>query len=114
MHAAIVYKIVPGELWRRAEAVGSFSGSPVDTRDGFIHLSTATQVRETAARHFRGETDLLLIAVAVGSLDVRWEPSRGGDLFPHLYAGLPMSAVVRVMPLPLEPGGQHVFPDLES
>lgn len=114
MHADVIYKIVPRELWMRAEAAGVFGGSPVDTRDGFIHLSTAAQARETAARHFRGETDLLLVAVATRDLDIRWEPSRGGDLFPHLYGELPMSAVIRVTALPLGPGGQHVFPDLES
>lgn len=114
MHADVVYKIVPGGLWMRAEAAGIFGGSPVDTRDGFIHLSTSTQVRDTAARHFRGETDLLLITVATRGLDIRWEPSRGGDLFPHLYTDLPMSAVMGVTPLPLGPGGLHIFPDLES
>lgn len=113
MHADVVYKIVPRELWRRAETAGIFHGSPVDTRDGFIHLSTAAQARDTAARHFGGETDLLLVTVATDGLDVRWEPSRGGDLFPHLYGELPMSAVLRVTPLPLGPAGLHVFPDLE-
>ena len=97
----IVYKIVPAPQWRASEAAGIFSGSPIDVRDGFIHLSTAAQVRETAARHFAGQDDLLLVAVSLDGLDVRWEPSRGGDLFPHLYGRLPPASVMWVRPLPL-------------
>jgi uncharacterized protein (DUF952 family) len=84
----------------------------VDLADGFIHLSTAAQVRETAARHFSGQTDLLLISVDTIALgdDLKWEPSRGGDLFPHLYAVLPLSAVRAVEELPLGPNGVHRFP----
>jgi len=84
----------------------------VDVADGFIHFSTGAQVRETAARHFAGAADLLLIAVDPTALDetLRWEPSRGGALFPHLYGGLPLSAVRRVQPLPLDAGGIHLFP----
>jgi uncharacterized protein (DUF952 family) len=114
MHADVVFKIVPAALWREAEAVGRFTGSPVDARDGFIHLSTALQVAETAARHFGGQTDLLLVAVATAPLDLRWEPSRHGDLFPHLYGDLPLAAVRWVRPLPLGPDGRHVFPDLDA
>lgn len=106
----VVYKIVPAVLWRAAEADGVFRGAPIDARDGFIHLSTAAQVRETAARHFAGVEDLLLVTVAVAGLDIRWEPSRGGDLFPHLYGDLPPSAVRAVVPLPLTPSGAHAFP----
>lgn len=106
----IVFKIVPADLWRAAEAAGVFRGAPVDARDGFIHLSTAAQVRETAARHFAGVDGLLLVSVATAGLDIRWEPSRGGDLFPHLYGDLPLSAVRKVDPLPVGPSGTHAFP----
>jgi uncharacterized protein (DUF952 family) len=107
----VVYKIVPASLWRESEAAGVFNGSPIDLRDGFIHLSTAAQARETAARHFAGQNDLLLVAVLLDGGDVRWEPSRGGDLFPHLYGPLPLAAVRWVRPLPLGDDGHHVFPD---
>lgn len=111
----LIYKIVPAALWRDAEAAGRFIGSPVDHRDGFIHFSTAAQARETAAKHFAGVDDLLLVAVRVDAIDgpsLRWEPSRGGDLFPHLYEPLPVSAAAWVKPLPLGPDGAHVFPAL--
>jgi uncharacterized protein (DUF952 family) len=89
-----------------------FAGSPVDIRDGFIHFSTAAQVRETASRHFRGVADLLLVAVDDDVVDLRWEPSRHGDLFPHLYGPLALTAVRWVRPLPLDAAGHHRFPDL--
>jgi uncharacterized protein (DUF952 family) len=110
----MVYKVCHAGLWRAAEAAGVFEGSPVDHRDGFIHFSTSKQVRETVARHFQGITGLVLVAVDADSLGeaLRWEPSRGGDLFPHLYGPLPMSAVHRVDPLPLASDGSHRFPDL--
>lgn len=109
----LVYKIVPAAPWREAEAAGAFRGAPVDLADGFIHLSTAGQARETAARHFAGQADLLLVAVAVEALGdaLRWEPSRGGALFPHLYGPLPLGAVRGVAPLPLGADGTHAFPD---
>jgi uncharacterized protein (DUF952 family) len=112
----LVYKICPKALWREAERAGVFSGAPVDVRDGFIHLSTAAQVRETAAKHFRCQGDLLLIAVEAEALgpDLRYEPSRGGDLFPHLHAPLPLSAVRWVKPLPLGPDSRHVLPELPT
>jgi uncharacterized protein (DUF952 family) len=104
----IIYKIVPAPLWRSSEASGVFTGSPVDIRDGFVHFSTAEQVRETAARHFAGVEGLLLVAVSAGQLDIKWEPSRGGALFPHLYAPLPMTSVLWVRELPLV-DGVHVI-----
>jgi uncharacterized protein (DUF952 family) len=110
----IVYKIVTAELWQSSAPTGFFSGSPVDERDGFIHFSTAPQVRETAAKHFAGIADLLLVAVSVEGLNLRWEPSRNGDLFPHLYAALPLSSVRWVRPLPLGEDGPHVFPALDE
>jgi uncharacterized protein (DUF952 family) len=111
---SIIYKICPDFLWREAEKAGSFHGAPVDIQDGYLHFSTAEQVRETAARHFAGQENLLLIAIDADSLGeaLRYEPSRGGDLFPHLYASLNLSAVLWVKPLPLGANGQHSFPDL--
>ena len=100
------------EAWTACEPAGRFAGSPVDVRDGFIHLSTAAQVRETAARHFAGMDDLLLVAVDTSAVPLRWEPSRGGDLFPHLYGDLPLSAVQSVSPLPRGVDGRHVFPPM--
>jgi uncharacterized protein (DUF952 family) len=108
----IVYKLVDRTEWQLAEVFGSFSGSAVDVQDGFIHFSTAAQVRETAARHFAGQADLLLVAVDAAILGeaLRWEPSRGGALFPHLYAPLPLAAVRSVAPLGLDVAGRHRFP----
>ncbi len=109
-----IYKICSAAEWREAETTRVYTGSAVDRRDGFIHFSTAEQVRESAARHFAGQPDLVLISVdpAKLALSLKWEPSRGGALFPHLYADLPISAVLRVDPLPLDASGRHVFPSL--
>ena len=109
-----IYKICPRELWRQAEAAGRFDGASVDRRDGFIHFSTAEQVTETASRHFAGQGDLVLVAVDAAKLGgaLRWEPSRGGELFPHLYGALSLAAVARVEPLPLGPDGVHRVPAL--
>lgn len=108
----LVYKIAPAALWREAVAAGLFRGAPVDAADGFIHLSTAAQVRETAARHFAGQADLVLVAVRADALGpaLRWEPSRGGALFPHVYGPLPLDAVLWAVPLPLGADGRHAFP----
>lgn len=110
----MIYKIVPEPLWSDAAASGSFRGSPVDLKDGFIHFSTAEQVRETAAKHFAGVADLVLVAVDPDVLGtaLEWEPSRGGALFPHLYAPLAVSLASWVKPLPLSPDGNHQFPEL--
>jgi uncharacterized protein (DUF952 family) len=111
----VVYKIVAAEEWAEAEAAGVFAGAPVDRADGFIHFSTAEQAPETAAKWFARRGDLTLAAIDVDALgnDLRWEPSRGGALFPHLYGTLPMSAVVWSRPLPLGSDGAHVFGSLE-
>jgi uncharacterized protein (DUF952 family) len=108
----LIYKISPREAWRAAEAAGVFNGAPVDVADGFIHFSAAHQARETAARHFAGQDDLVLVAVDAAALGAAliWEVSRGGDRFPHLFASLPMSAVRSVVDLPLGADGTHVFP----
>ncbi len=102
-----IYKIAPRSLWLDAVAGGSFAGSPLDIADGFIHFSSAAQLQETARKHFSGIPDLLLIAVPVDALGdaLKWEPSRGGDLFPHLYGALPVSAALWVTPLPMGPDG---------
>ena len=111
-----LYKIVPASLWRAAESDGVFRGSEVDLRDGFIHFSTAAQVAETAARHFTGQHDLLLVSVEAARLGgaLKWEPSRGGALFPHLYGTLALTAVGKVASLPLGPDGRHRFPPLDA
>jgi uncharacterized protein (DUF952 family) len=109
-----IYKICESVLWREAERAGMLCGAPVDLRDGFIHFSTADQVRETAAKHFAGAADLILVAVDAAAVDsaLKWEVSRGGDLFPHLYGALPLSAVLWARPLPLGSDRRHVFPEL--
>jgi uncharacterized protein (DUF952 family) len=111
-----IYKITPQAPWREAEASGRFTGAPIDVADGFIHFSTAAQVRETAAKHFSGQTDLLLVAIDGASLGdaLKYEVSRGGALFPHLYGVLELKAVKWVRPLPLGADGTHLFPALEA
>ena len=111
----VVFKIVASEEWAAAEAAGVFTGASVDRVDGFIHFSTAEQAPETASKWFAGRGDLTLAAIDAEALgkDLRWEPSRGGALFPHLYAPLPMSAVLWARPLPLGSDGAHVFGSLE-
>lgn len=108
----LIYKICPEVLWRNAEATGFFQGAPVDLADGYIHFSTATQARETARKHFAGQDGLLLIAVDDWRLGdaLRHEPSRGGALFPHLYAALDPRMIRWVQPLPMRPDGDHAFP----
>jgi uncharacterized protein (DUF952 family) len=112
----LIYKIAAASLWREAEQVGRFVGAPVDLADGFIHFSTAAQVEETADKHFAGQVDLLLIAVDPAALgaDLRYEASRGGALFPHLYGPLPLTAVRWVKPLSLRGDGRHEFAGLLS
>ena len=111
---ALVYKIVPADLWAAAEAAGRFEGASIDVTDGYIHLSDETQVRETAARHFAGQDDLLLVSVDADDLGpaLQWEPSRAGALFPHLYGPLSVALVRRVATLPMRAGGEHDFSGL--
>ena len=111
-----IYKIVPASLWREAERDGVFRGAPVDVADGYIHFSTAAQVEETAAKHFAGQDGLLLVRVDAERLGhkLRWEPSRGGALFPHLYGELSLSDIAEVMPLTLGPEERHRFPPLRA
>ncbi len=111
----IVYKIVATEEWAKAQTAGAFTGAAVDRADGFIHFSSAEQAPETAAKWFSGRDDLTLAAIDAEALGdgLRWEPSRGGALFPHLYGPLPMGAVVWSRPLPLGSDGRHVFGSLQ-
>lgn len=92
----LIYKICESAMWREAERLGVFTGAEIDIQDGYIHFSTAAQVAETARKHFRDREDLVLVAIDSETLDIRWEPSRGGDLFPHLYADLPAEAAVSI------------------
>ncbi|HEX3858396.1 MAG TPA: DUF952 domain-containing protein [Pseudolabrys sp.] len=114
--ASVIYKICPAALWREAERDGIFRGSADDKRDGFIHFSTAAQLAETAAKHFAGQRDLMLLRVDAAKLgaDLKWETSRGGALFPHLYGDLGLDAVMTAQPLQLGPDGLHKFPPLEK
>ena len=111
---AVIYKIVPEPLWQDARAEGVFHGASIDLADGYIHFSTAEQATETAAKHFAGQTDLVLLQVEGDALGeaLKWEPSRGGALFPHLYAELNVEHVSRSDPLPLGADGRHLFPPL--
>jgi uncharacterized protein (DUF952 family) len=112
-HDQAIYKICERALWEEWERSGILPASGADVRDGFIHLSTAAQVRDTAARHFAGAADLMLVAIDAAALGgaLKWETSRGGDLFPHLYGALPLTAVIWAQPLPLGADRRHVFPE---
>ena len=104
------------EEWQSAVRAGIYAGSADDRRDGFIHFSTADQLSGTLAKYFAGRSDLVLVrvgAVFLGDL-LRWEPSRGGALFPHLYGPLQMAAVLKVEDLPLRDDGSHAVPELQS
>jgi uncharacterized protein (DUF952 family) len=111
-----IYNLCRQPDWDAALALGEYRGSADDRRDGFIHFSTATQVRESAAKHRAGVADLLLLTVeaAVLGAALRWEPSRGGQLFPHLHAALHVGSVARVDRLDLGADGRHVFPPLNQ
>lgn len=112
--ASTIYKICRAAEWHAAQDAGRYAGAEVDRRDGYIHFSTAAQVVATAAKHFAGANDLMLVAVDAGALDgaLKWEVSRGGDLFPHLYGPLPLAAVRWAKPLRVGADGRHLFPEL--
>jgi len=107
-----IYKILPRQIWDEAKAAGRFDGAGVDLKDGYIHFSTSAQVRETAKLHFAGQQDLVLVAVDPAPLGdaLKYERSRGGALFPHLYGSLPIDAVLWEQDLPIGPDGHHLFP----
>ena len=108
----LIYKVVSAQEWSVAKERGEFHGAAIDLADGYIHFSTAEQLRETVEKHFAGQSDLLLVSVNADSLgdELKWEPSRGGALFPHLYAPLSMDSVVMSAEMPLGEDGQHVIP----
>lgn len=109
----MIYKVCDAAEWRTAKAAGVYKGAPVDLADGFIHFSTAQQLRETVTRHFAGIGGLVLVEVDAGALGkaLKWEPSRDGDLFPHLFGDLPMAAVTREWDFPLSENGAPTYPE---
>jgi uncharacterized protein (DUF952 family) len=109
----VAYKLVDRTEWAAARAAGAYAGSAVDLADGFIHLSGADQLAETARRHYAGRADLMLVAVDLRPLgdDLRWEASRGGALFPHLYAPLPVATATDERPLSVDAEGVMRFDD---
>ena len=111
---ALIYKIVTAQAWAAAVETGRFDGAAIDLTDGFIHFSTREQVQETAAKHFAGQDGLLLVGVAPQDLGdaLVYEPSRGGQMFPHLYGPLPTALALFALPLPLRPDGAHDFAGL--
>jgi uncharacterized protein (DUF952 family) len=111
-----IYKVLDVAAWETARNGGVFRGSAVDLQDGFIHFSAKDQLAETLRKHFAGASDLLLLYIRCERIadELRWEPSRGGALFPHLYAELPVAAVHRVEPLRLDAHGSHILPPLED
>ena len=115
MAVSLIYHMCRRAEWQAAEQAGVYRGSAQDAADGFIHFSTAAEIEGSAARHRAGQDDLVLIAVDPAALGpaLRWEPARGGVLFPHLYGALPLDRVRWTKPLPLGAAGRHVFPTLE-
>lgn len=110
---AMIYKLLRADERTSFQSTGVFTGSPVDLKDGFIHFSTAAQVRGTAQKHFAGAAGLVLAEVDPRKLGaaLKWEPSRGGKLFPHLYSPMTLKAVVRTWTLALGSDGRHEFPE---
>jgi uncharacterized protein (DUF952 family) len=110
----LVYKILPRADWEAAQARGRYDGSPLDLSDGFIHFSSGAQAQDTAARHFAGQSGLVVLAVDAEALGaaLQWEPSRGGQLFPHLYGPLDPAQVIAVTDAPLGPDGAPQLGDL--
>lgn len=111
-HPDAIYHLAAEADWTESRQRGAYPGTPQDRSDGFIHFSTAAQVAVSAAKHRAGRTDIVLVEASAAKLGdaLRWEPSRGGQLFPHLYGPLPMAAVTRTWPLPLGSDGRHRFP----
>jgi uncharacterized protein (DUF952 family) len=112
MSSQPIYHICRREEWEAGKAAGVYQGSSQDISDGFIHFSTGVQVRRSAAKHRAGQSGLELLTVEPSALgdSLKWEPSRAGELFPHLYGTLQLTAVIRVDDLHLGPDGLHVFP----
>ncbi|MQX37107.1 DUF952 domain-containing protein [Roseospira navarrensis] len=112
----LVYRLCHADDWRAAALSGVFEGTDVDTRDGYIHLSEAGQVEDTARLHYAGVRPLMLLIVDGEKVagDLRWEPSRGGALFPHLYGTIPLEAVMAALPVPEDREGHLMFPTLSN
>ena len=108
-----IYHVCTAAAWKEACGAGIYSGSADDRADGYIHFSTASQLRASVAKHRAGQSGLVLLSVDPALLgdNLKWEPARGGQLFPHLYGRLPVPAVARADPLPLDASGGHVFPE---
>lgn len=109
----LIYKLLRADEWAALQEQGETAGAPIDVTDGYVHFSTAKQAQATAEKYFAGVAGLMLLALEAEALgpDLRWEPARGGDLFPHLYGPLRMADVLWSVPLPLI-DGQHQFPAL--
>lgn len=112
MKTPVAYKVLTADQMATLEQDGSFAGAPIDLADGYIHLSTHAQLTETVDKHFAGQTGLWVAAVDLDALDdvVKWEPSRGGQLFPHIYAALPLSAVLAYGELERDDAGEVKLP----
>lgn len=113
MNDKVIYHMCRADEWADAQQSGSYGGSSQDKADGFIHFSTRAQVWTSAAKHRRGQDNILLLEVDADALGdaLKWEASRGGALFPHLYGPLPVTAAISVTPLELDEDGVHIFPD---
>ena len=116
---SLIYKLLSRADWQTAQAAGAFTGSSVDLADGYIHFSTGAQAQETARRYFSGQNDLMVLAIETDNLpadlqaSLVWEPSRGGDLFPHLYRPLPVQAVLSARAVDLDGEGVPMMGDLD-
>ena len=108
----LIFKLFRKDEWLKFKASGRTDGAPIDVSDGFIHFSKASQIKETAAKHFKGEKDLVLVSCDADNLkpDLKWEISRGGDLFPHLYRHLLLKDIISQIEIP-KIKGIHKFPD---
>ena len=106
-----IYKVCDSGLWEDAKQAGKFIGAEIDLQDGYIHFSTASQLRDTLFRHFAGRDDLVLLKIEISQLDITWETARNGDLFPHLYDHLPLNSVVAEHHLGLSADGDHIVPE---
>lgn len=113
---SVIYHICRREEWEAARRAGAYEGSSQDKADGFIHFSSGAQVKESGAKHRAVQSGLVLLAVDAGRLGpaLKWEPSRGGAPFPHLYGPLPIAAVLSAHDLPLGADGSHQFPHMDS
>ena len=106
-----IYKVCDRDVWQVARQDGTFIGAEIDLQDGYIHFSTASQLRDTLSRHFAGRDNLVLLKIEISQLVIIWETARNGDLFPHLYDHLPLSSVAAEYHLGLSADGDHIVPE---